>query len=67
MSDKIDSVNYSEFTYIMAPRPMPKPVGQWAIGSHDGCGTFFTVYKRPTDEQIQNTTDLLGWIWSDVK
>jgi len=25
------------------------------------------MYQKPTDEQIKNTTELLGWIWKDAK
>ena len=44
----------------------PEPVGYWCLygGGHT---TKFSMYAKPTDEQIKNTTELLGWIWEDAK
>jgi len=25
------------------------------------------MFQKPTDKQIKNTTELLGWIWEDAK
>jgi len=44
----------------------PKPVGYWCLYS-GGPTTKFAMYQKPTDEQIKNTTELLGWIWEDAK
>jgi hypothetical protein len=42
----------------------PKPVGYWCL--YDGYPRVqFMMYQKPTDEQIKNTTALLGWIWKD--
>jgi len=44
----------------------PEPVGFWCL--YDGSPkTVFAMYQKPTDEQIKNTTELLGWIWKDAK
>ena len=29
--------------------------------------TQFAMYAKPTDEQIKNTKELLGWDWIDEK
>ena len=44
----------------------PKPVGYWCLygGGHT---TKFAMYAKPTNEQIKNTTELLGWISEDAK
>jgi hypothetical protein len=44
----------------------PEPVGYWCLYG-DGPTTKFSMYAKPTDEQIKNTTELLGWIWEDAK
>jgi len=41
-----------------------KPVGHWQIGPGN-VGILFPVYEKPTDEQIKNTEELLGWKWKD--
>ena len=44
----------------------PKPVGYWCL--YNGYPMIqFTMYQKPTDEQIKNTTALLGWIWKDAE
>ena len=40
-----------------------QPVGRWWIGDNFCIG----LYKRPTDQQIKNTEELLGWKWEDAK
>ena len=45
----------------------PKPVGYWKMGDDGACCTMFSMYKKPTDEQIKNHAELLGWEWEDVK
>ena len=39
----------------------PKPVGYWCLYG-GGPTTKFAMFQKPTDEQIKNTTELLGWI-----
>jgi hypothetical protein len=41
----------------------PKPVGYWVLYPGITPKTTFAIYKRPTDEQIKNTEQLLGWGW----
>ena len=43
----------------------PKPVGYWVLYPEHGYQTKFSMYHRPTDEQIKNTEELLGWGWED--
>lgn len=52
----------SEFTIFT----MPKPVGFWNIGPGGAMGMKFSIYKKPTDAQIKNTEELLGWKWEDA-
>ena len=44
----------------------PKPVGYWKLGYNGVCCTKFSMYKRPTDEQIKNHYEMLGWEWEDA-
>ena len=41
---------------------IPKPVGAWDLGKFQ-----FSVYRRPTDEQIKNTEEMFGWKWMDYE
>lgn len=45
--------------------PTPKPVGYWVLYAHAHTKTMFSMYAKPTDEQIKNTEELLGWTWKD--
>ena len=51
-------------TYTI-PQP-PKPVGYWVLYPQSTPYTQFAMYRRPTDEQIKNTEQLLGWGWRDA-
>jgi hypothetical protein len=44
----------------------PTPVGAWVLYSGAPSTTKFMMYAKPTDEQIKNTEELLGWKWADV-
>ena len=45
----------------------PKPVGHWVLYEQAPWSkTMFSVYYKPTDEQIKNTEELLGWTWKDA-
>lgn len=44
----------------------PKPVGYWILYPGHPQHTAFTMYVKPTDEQIKNTEQLLGWKWKDA-
>lgn len=41
----------------------PTYVGWWILG--DSC--HISMLTKPTDEQIKNTEELLGWKWKDNK
>ena len=43
-----------------------KPVGAWVLYPNAPMTTKFMMYAKPTDEQIKNTEELLGWKWEDV-
>jgi hypothetical protein len=45
----------------------PEPVGYWILDPQGVWHTHFTMYSKPTDEQIKNTEQLLGWKWKDAK
>ena len=49
--------------YIATP---PKPVGFWVLYPGSAIKAKFTMYLRPTDEQIANTQSLLGWGWEEA-
>lgn len=44
----------------------PKPVGFWVLYPGSATKIKFTVFVRPTDEQIKNTEALLGWGWEEA-
>ena len=46
---------------------MPEPVGYWVLYPQAAYTTRFSMYHKPTDEQIKNTEALLGWGWEDAK
>jgi hypothetical protein len=44
----------------------PSPVGFWVLYKEGLLNTSFAMYHKPTDEQIKNTEQLLGWQWRDA-
>jgi len=44
----------------------PKPVGYWVLYAEVTPQTKFAMYHKPTDYQIYNTEQLLGWKWEDA-
>jgi hypothetical protein len=50
--------------YIFATPP--KPIGYWVLYPQGTPHTQFAMYHKPTDEQIKNTGQLLGWAWEDA-
>jgi hypothetical protein len=44
----------------------PQPVGYWVLYAEANPHTSFAMYHKPTDEQIKNTEQLLGWKWRDA-
>ena len=53
----------TEYTFAQPP----KPVGFWILDPRGAVKTQFAMYSRPTDQQIKNTEELLGWKWKDAK
>ena len=51
---------YSPYDQLKIDLPN-KPVGAWDLGKFQ-----FSVYRRPTDEQIKNTEEMFGWKWVDL-
>jgi hypothetical protein len=45
----------------------PKPLGYWILYAQASPQVSFAVYHKPTPEQIENTTKLLGWTWRDAE
>ena len=45
----------------------PKPVGYWVLGAGNGAWTQFAMFSKPTDVQIKNHYEILGWEWRDVE
>ena len=45
----------------------PKTIGYWRLAYGGSSYTQFAMYGKPTDEQIKNTEELLGWEWVDEK
>jgi hypothetical protein len=43
-----------------------KPVGYWVLYEQAPQKTSIAMYHKPTDEQIKNTEQLLGWKWRDA-
>jgi hypothetical protein len=67
MSELISSeyILPKEFEYsFIAPA---KPVGYWCLYQVQGYSTQFAVWNKPTDEQIKNTEELLGWKWKEAE
>jgi hypothetical protein len=44
----------------------PKVVGWWLLYPQASPYNQFAMYHKPTDEQIKNTEQLLGWGWKDA-
>lgn len=44
----------------------PKIVGYWVLYPQGAMRTMLGMYHKPTDEQIKNTEQLLGWQWRDA-
>ena len=53
----------NQITFI-AP---PEPVGYWSLYGAEKWTTRFAMHQRPTDQQIKNTEELLGWVWVEGK
>jgi hypothetical protein len=58
--------NKEFFTPKISFMPQPKPVGAWVLYPFAPMITKFMMYSKPTDEQIKNTEELLGWKWEEL-
>ena len=56
-----DCVSTQKETNITATNWNTNAVGVWIIGGD--IGFHIQVYEQPTEEQIKNTQELLGWKW----
>jgi hypothetical protein len=45
----------------------PEPLGYWILDPQGLIHTQFAMYSKPTEQQIKNTEELLGWKWKDAK
>ena len=46
----------------------PDAVGFWRLSYGNNANyTQFAMYAKPTDEQIKNTKELLGWDWVEAQ
>ena len=52
------SALYTPTTSFILP---PKTEGYWVIGEN----FHIAMKKKPTEQQIKNTNELLGWEWKD--
>ena len=64
------TIDWSKLEYSVkqnwAFAQFPKAVGAWVLYASAPQTTKFMMYAKPTDEQIKNTEELLGWKWEDV-
>lgn len=69
MTDKINwqnnKLSVANNAVLITP-VAPKPSGCWVLYDNAPHKTRFYVYHRPTDEQIKNTEQLLGWKWEEA-
>jgi len=52
--------------YTVTAIQQPKVMGWWVLYPQASPTTQFAMYHKPTDEQIKNTEQLLGWGWKDA-
>jgi|GEM_PF-1866947 len=72
-SDNINSLNLQQNYKLSTTAPssfsftgFPQPVGAWVLYPGAGPTTKFMMYRKPTDEQVKATEELLGWGWEDA-
>jgi hypothetical protein len=53
----------AEYTFIKPP----EPVGYWILDPKGFVHSQIAMYSKPTEQQIKNTEELLGWKWEDAK
>ena len=71
--DEVLKLDLSAFTPYEMPESTPytfamppPPIGYWVMYAQEKPQTKFEMYHKPTDEQIKNTEQLLGWAWEDA-
>ena len=60
--NKIEHNSTKTYTFYKTP----SPVGYWVLYAEGTPSVSFSMYHKPTDEQIKNTEKLLGWTWRDA-
>ena len=65
MTDELLYCGQPGMNYTIA-KP-PNPVGFWILDPGGPAYTRFAMFKRPTEEQIKNTEELLGWKWQNYE
>jgi len=58
-----DEIYTAKNEYTFEP---PQPVDWWVLYPQGPTVTLFAMQYKPTDEQIKNTEQLLGWGWKDA-
>ena len=58
---KFNYVRPNEYAIINPPNP----VGWWVLYPGASWQFRFSMFIKPTDQQIKNTEELLGWKWKD--
>lgn len=58
----------SDFNFYIPPQP----VGGWVLDPPDnptGAGPciLFSVFRKPTEQQIKNTEETFGWKWRNYE
>jgi hypothetical protein len=53
--------NQSIYTTTTEIFKSPKYDGYWVVGEN----FYIAIKKKPTEQQIKNTKELLGWEWKD--
>ena len=60
--------NFAINPYVHESRivQLAKPIGYWCLYDLESYNIMFSMYQKPTDEQIKNTEELLGWKWKNA-
>jgi hypothetical protein len=61
--ERINEMN-KEGQQLFTVNPSQLIVGYWSL-SDDPMSPSFAMFKKPSDEQIKNAEELLGWKWID--
>ena len=58
----MNDIQTNKFVFMQPP----KHIGYWVLYPQGPINTKFAMYHKPTDDQIKNTEQLLGWKWEDA-